>query len=287
MRHFDLLNALGLNIGLRIVDGAVLLTVSCPESNYLFAMSEWSKYGIHKGLFLWPILWLVTIWSVFALEASSGVDFGVYGLRPGNTSSLYGILTMPFLHGDLNHIVSNTISLFFVGVLIRYSFPSIFDRVWLFSMLLPAVGLWFIGRPNLHIGASAWLYALVAFVFFSGVLRIHLKLLAQSMLMAFLYGSFLWGVLPHDPTISYEGHLSGALVGFLLAVYFRKVEPISDLKNQEYPTAQEEVPWEDWKHPLDRTLDFQEVTSTSDTSLKPPRGPQFRYEDGSSPDELA
>lgn len=286
MRHFGLSNVPGPNIGLKIVDGAVLLTVSYFESNYLFAMSEWSKYGIHKGLFLWPILWLVAIWSVFTLESSSGVDLGSYGLRPGDYSSWYGILTMPFLHGDLNHIVSNTISLFFVGVLIRYSFPAIFDRVWLLSMVLPAVGLWIIGRPNLHIGASAWLYALVAFVFFSGVLRIHLKLLAQSLLMAFLYGSFLWGVLPHDPTISYEGHLSGALVGFLLAVYFRKTEPISDLKNAEYTSVEEEVTWEDWMHPFDRTLKFEEITNASDTSSKLPPRPQFRYEDGSSPDEL-
>ena len=43
---------------------------------------------------------------------------------------------------------------------------------------------------------KAWLYALVAFVFFSGVLRLHIRLLAQSMLMVFLYGSFVWGVYP-------------------------------------------------------------------------------------------
>ena len=250
-------------------------------------MSDWTKYGIHKGLFLWPALWVIVIWSVFALEWALQANFGQYGLLPGNTEHWYGVVLFPFLHGDLNHISSNTISLFFVGVLIRYSFPRIFDRVWFISMLLPGVGLWFIGRTNIHIGASAWLYALVAFVFFSGILRMHIKLLAQSMLMVFLYGSFLWGVLPHDPTISYEGHLSGAIVGFVLAVCFRKEEPIIELKNQEYHLDENDVSWEDWKHPLDRTLDFEEVTARADTSWKRPLRQQFRYEDGSSPDELA
>lgn len=287
MRHFVPPNVLGLDIGLSVVDGAVLLTVSCRESNYLFAMSDWSTYGIHKGLFLWPALWSIVIWSVFALEWALQTNFGVYGLLPGSTAQWYGVLLFPFLHGDLNHITSNTISLFFVGVLIRYSFPRIFDRVWLLSMLVPGIGLWFIGRANIHIGASAWLYALVAFVFFSGILRMHVKLLAQSMLMVFLYGSFLWGVLPHDPTISYEGHLSGAVVGFLLALYFRKEEPISELKNREYRFEESEVAWEDWKHPLDRTLDFEEITARVDTSSTRPPAQQFRYEDGSSPDELA
>ena len=249
-------------------------------------MSEWSKYGIHKGLFLWPGLWVLTAWLIFAFEHASGNSLSAYGLLPGNLGSWYGPLTFPWLHGDLNHITSNTISLFFVGALIRYSFPKVFDKVWVLSLLAPGIILWFIGRPNVHIGASAWLYALVAFVFFSGVLRLHLRLLAQSMLMVFLYGSFVWGVLPHDPSISYEGHMSGAVVGFLIAIWFRKIEPIESLKDQK-PILEEEVPWDDWKHPYERALDFEEVIPTLDTPSIRPQGQQFRYEDGSSPDELA
>jgi membrane associated rhomboid family serine protease len=186
----------------------------------------------------------------------------------------------------VNHIVSNTISLFFVGALIRYSFPKIFERVWFISLIAPGILLWFIGRPDVHIGASAWLYAMVAFVFFSGVLRLHVKLLAQSLLMVFLYGSFVWGVLPHDPTISYEGHLSGAIVGVMLAVFYRKLEPIESLRNEER-VEEEEVLWDDWKHPFERELDHEKISPASDTPLPRPQGPQFRYEDGSSPDELA
>ena len=249
-------------------------------------MSEWRKYGIHKGLFLWPGLWVFMAWSIFLFEQATGAHLGSYGMIPGELSQWYGPLTFPWLHSDVNHILSNTVSLFFVGALIRYSFPQKFDRIWLFGLLVPGVLLWFVGRPNIHIGASAWLYALVSFVFFSGLLRMHIRLLAQSMLMVFLYGSFVWGVLPHDPTISYEGHLSGALVGVLLALYYRKIEPIDSLKDEE-PDFGEEVPWEDWRGPLYQPFTYEVISPRSDKPLQQPQGPQFLYEDGSSPDELA
>ena len=102
-------------------------------------MSEWSKYGIHKGLFLWPGLWVLTAWLIFAFEHASGNSLSAYGLIPGNLGSWYGPLTFPWLHGDLNHITSNTISLFFVGALIRYSFPKVFDMVWAISLLAPGL----------------------------------------------------------------------------------------------------------------------------------------------------
>jgi membrane associated rhomboid family serine protease len=265
------------------VVGAVLQAVSLLESNYLFAMSGWSKYGIHKGLFLWPSIWVaVTVFS-FGLEHALNANFASLGLYPGQLSGAWHILTFPLVHGDFNHLFSNTISLFFVGTLLRYSFPKIFDRVWMLAFLLPGIGLWFIGRPNFHIGASAWLYALVSFIFFSGILRFHVKLLAQSMLMVFLYGSFVWGVLPHDPTISWEGHLSGAVAGLILALYYRQTEPIEALRDA--PIQHEEVAWEDWKDPMDREVDFEEVKGVQHRPSKPQSTQQFRYEDGSAPDE--
>ena len=248
-------------------------------------MSDWKKYGIHKGLFLWPILWVVLSWSVFVFERVTGYSLNKFGLLPGSSINWYGPLTFPWMHNDLNHITSNTISLFFVGILIRYSFPKVFDSVWVSSLIAPGILLWFVGRPSMHIGASAWLYSLVSFVFFCGVLRLQIRLLAQSMLMVFLYGSFFWGVLPHDPSISYEGHISGAIVGFILAILFRKVEPIEPLRNIQ-SIAEEDVQWDDWMHPFDRELIFEEINPNAGKLLQPPRDQRFRYEDGSSPDEL-
>ena len=128
MRHFDLLNVLGLNIGPKIVVEAVLQAVSLFESNYLFAMSGWSKYGIHKGLFLWPIIWVALTAFVFGLEQALQANFASLGLYPGQLSGVWHILTFPLIHGDFNHLFSNAISLFFVGTLLRYSHQRQLNR---------------------------------------------------------------------------------------------------------------------------------------------------------------
>ena len=76
-----------------------------------------------------------------------------------------------------------------------------------------------------HIGASGLIYGLAAFLFVSGVIRDNRLLLRVSLAVAFLYGGIVWWMLPIDDHVSWEGHLSGALVGGLLAVVFRKQGP--------------------------------------------------------------
>ena len=44
----------------------------------------------------------------------------------------------------------------------------------------------------------------------------------------FLYGSMIWGILPIEKTISWEGHLAGFLAGLLVAVFFKKEGPKRD-----------------------------------------------------------
>ena len=41
----------------------------------------------------------------------------------------------------------------------------------------------------------------------------------------FLYGSLVWGILPIDVKISFEGHLWGFVAGIILAIYYRKQGP--------------------------------------------------------------
>jgi membrane associated rhomboid family serine protease len=97
--------------------------------------------------------------------------------------------------------------------------------LWLVSGFLT----WSIGRESWHIGASGLVYALSFFLFFSGVFRKYIPLMAVSLLVVFLYGSTLWNMFPVaelvDPNVSWEGHLSGAVSGLACAVIFRKYGP--------------------------------------------------------------
>ena len=85
--------------------------------------------------------------------------------------------------------------------------------------------LWIIGRPSFHIGASGIIYALASFIFASGIFSKNPRLSALSLVVIFLYGSMIWGILPTNQPISWEGHLSGFFAGVIVALFFRDEVP--------------------------------------------------------------
>ena len=95
--------------------------------------------------------------------------------------------------------------------------------MWLF--FISGILLWGIGRPNYHIGASGIIYALATFLFTSGVIKKDTRLAAISLIIAFLYGSLIWGIFPSKVNISWEGHLSGLISGVTVAIFYRNEGP--------------------------------------------------------------
>ena len=92
-------------------------------------------------------------------------------------------------------------------------------------IILTGLLTWILGRPSYHIGASGIIYLLVSFIFFSGIVRKYYRLIALSLIVVFLYGSMIWYIFPMEERISWEGHLSGFLVGSVFAFIFRKKGP--------------------------------------------------------------
>jgi membrane associated rhomboid family serine protease len=161
------------------------------------------------------------LWAIFIVDNVFGLQLGRFGLRPHSIPGLVGVITAPLLHGNFPHILSNSIPLFISLTATLYLYPSAAMRVvpmiWMGSGLLA----WFIGRSSLHYGASGLIYGLLAYVFVSGILRRDMRSVSVSLLVGFLYGSMVWGVLPTRPHVSWEMHLSGAVLGVLLAIVFR------------------------------------------------------------------
>lgn len=69
------------------------------------------------------------------------------------------------------------------------------------------------------------IYALSTFFFFSGLIKGNRYLLAFSLLVVFLYGGLFWGLFPIEDAVSWEVHLSGAVVGLILAFALRRSGP--------------------------------------------------------------
>ncbi len=182
------------------------------------------KNKFRKSIF-YPFLFTGLIWIVHLIATLTGMNIISLGILPGKIAGLPGIIFSPFIHGSFDHLISNSIPLLFMGAGIFYFYPSAASPFFISSWLISGAGTWLIGRESWHIGASGLIYACAAFLFFSGIFRRDKRAVVLALLVTFLYGGFIWGVLPVDKGISWEGHLSGAFAGIILSFIFRKRDP--------------------------------------------------------------
>ena len=178
------------------------------------------------------------MWLVFLAEALSGTTFSEWGILPRSAKGLLGILTAPFVHADINHIASNTVPILVVGTGLFYFYPTLAWRVLLMINFFTGLWVWMAARASFHIGASGIVYGLVFFMFISGLIRGDKRLLAITLLVTFLYGSLVWGILPVDQSVSWESHLFGSVAGLLAALYYRKEGPVREKYSWELEEEQ-------------------------------------------------
>lgn len=187
--------------------------------------TEASYFKFYNGVIVYPLVFVLIIWSVFLIEIKFGIDFTQWGVRPRTVKGLRGIIASPFVHSGMTHLWHNTTPLLVLSAALFYFYRDISWKVLAWIVFLSGLGTWLIGRPSYHIGMSGVIYALVSFLFFKGIFAKHYRLIALSLLVVFLYGSLIWGTLPTREGISWEGHLSGFIAGGLLALRFRESVP--------------------------------------------------------------
>ena len=185
-----------------------------------FTQSKRAKSNFRLALKA-ALVFVGILWAIFILDAVFGLRLGRFGLRPGSIPGLVGVGAAPLLHGSFEHLLSNSMPMLISLTATLYLYPRsalrVIPMIWIGSGILA----WFIGRPSLHYGASGLIYGLLAYVFFSGILRRDMRSVSVSLLVGFLYGSMVWGVLPIRPHMSWEMHLTGAVMGVLLAFIYR------------------------------------------------------------------
>lgn len=189
-----------------------------PDPVYTASRRAGSNFLLAFRLVLGFVL---VMWSVFLFDQFLELGLIQYGLRPRESFGLLGLLTTPLLHYNLAHIGSNTLPLLIGGTMLLFLYPNASLRVMPALYFGTSLLAWIFARSSIHIGASGLIYGLLAFVFVSGVIRRDFRSIGAALLVWFLYGSMLWGVLPLGPNMSWELHVSGFLIGVLLAWLFR------------------------------------------------------------------
>jgi membrane associated rhomboid family serine protease len=108
--------------------------------------------------------------------------------------------------------------LLLLGSVLFFFYERIGGIVFFRCYFITNILVWaFSPRVSYHIGASGLIYGLAAFLIFFGVIRGDVLSLLISIGIFLIYGSIFYGILPTDPSVSWESHLAGALVGTVTA----------------------------------------------------------------------
>jgi membrane associated rhomboid family serine protease len=172
-----------------------------------------------------PVAFVFLLWVIKISEIIFNLDFTGFGILPGSFNGLPGILFAPLIHANIKHLFSNSIPLLFLGSGIIYFYRNSSYKVILIIYLGTGILDWIFARKAYHIGASGIIYGFVTFLFFSGIIRRDTRAIALALLVTFLYGSLIWGILPVDRSVSWESHLFGSIMGIFCAFLYKSSDP--------------------------------------------------------------
>ena len=177
-----------------------------------------------KKSFLIALTIVASIWVVFIVNQLVTIDFNHYGILPRSKSGIKGILFAPFLHLNFLHLMSNTIPLLVLTTVLFWMYEKVAVRVLVLSALMGGLLVWLFARTSIHIGASGVIFSLVGFLIASGIFRKKIKAILIGIVIFFLYGGIIWGILPTQQGVSWEGHLFGLISGVALAYIFKDTQ---------------------------------------------------------------
>ncbi|MCS4304454.1 rhomboid family intramembrane serine protease [Chryseobacterium pennae] len=231
------------------------------------------KNVISKRAVLYPLLMLSAMWFGFFLQMHGffGSCFGA--IIPLVPEGLLGIITSPLLHGNTEHIIGNSIPIAALMFLLFQFYPLVANKVFFIGWIATGLLVWILPPIDIMtgeymytctIGASGVVYVLAFFLFFSGVFKWNTKLLTISLLVVLYYGSLVWGMLPEElfynmqepSKISWQAHLSGAVVGSIIAFAFKNIGEKKKKFIWEFPnyySEKDDKLWQEYRenHPED------------------------------------
>jgi len=190
------------------VDGVSLPTSHAPRSRPLLAAQV-------------IVAFVALLYAVELVDTLMGHRLDEGGVRPREVDGLDGILFAPLLHYGWGHLVANTLPLLVFGFLILLAGVARWAAVTAVVWVVGGVGTWFAGQPHsIHLGASVLAFGWLVYLLLRGVFARDAAQVALGVILLLVYGGLLYGVLPGQPGISWQGHLFGALGGALAAYWF-------------------------------------------------------------------
>jgi membrane associated rhomboid family serine protease len=156
-----------------------------------------------------------------------------FGVWPRTAVGLWGILLAPFLHAGFAHLAANTLPFLILGWFVLLRRLQDFIAVTIIAGLVSGLGIWLAAPANtVHLGASGLIFGYFGFLLLRSYFERSLSSILWSILVLFLYGGMIWGVLPQQVGISWQSHLFG-FVGGGLAAYWLTQRKTAEKNGQE------------------------------------------------------
>ncbi|MEU5690273.1 rhomboid family intramembrane serine protease [Actinosynnema sp. NPDC020468] len=188
---------------------------AAPQAHRPDARRVWPAHPIASAAVVLGFVGLLYVVEAFDVLLNHSLDND--GVIPRDFSQWDNILWYPFLHADWAHLTSNAVPLLILGFLATSAGIKQFFQVTAVVWLTSGLGVWLVGSDGVHIGASGLVFGFLVFLLVRGLFNRSPLQIVVAVLVFAVYGAALWGVLPGQPGISWEGHLFGALGGLLAA----------------------------------------------------------------------
>ncbi|WP_328888505.1 rhomboid family intramembrane serine protease [Streptomyces sp. NBC_00316] len=167
--------------------------------------------------------WIALLWVLESIDMATGQALDTYGITPREPGELLDIVPSAFLHSGWEHVASNTLPLLVLGFVAALGGIRRFAAVALTVIVVSGLGVWLTAPPyTVTLGASGVVFGLFGYLLVRGFVDRRALDIVVGFVIAAIYGSLLWGVLPTDSGISWQAHLFGLIGGVGAAFAFRR-----------------------------------------------------------------
>jgi membrane associated rhomboid family serine protease len=169
------------------------------------------------------LAWVGLLWLIEALDVASSHSLDTFGIVPREIGELRDIIPAAFIHFGFDHVAANSVPLLVLGFIAALRGIGRFLGVAFVITLTSGFGVWLVAPAHTNTaGASGVVFGLFGYLLVRGFVDRRLLDIAVGLVIAALYGSILWGVLPTAQGVSWQGHLFGLIGGVAAAFLLRE-----------------------------------------------------------------
>ncbi|RMV76679.1 Rhomboid protein [Pseudomonas caricapapayae] len=154
--------------------------------------------------------------AVQVLNSVSGNSLVHFGIMPRSSTGLRGIVFAPFLHGSIQHLLSNLLPFIVLSWLVATE--GVRRYAWVVGLVCLVGGLlvWMFGRSTIHVGASGLIFGLWSYLLARAWYQRSIASLLLALMVLAGYGGLIFGFVP-VAGVSFESHIAGAVAGIGVA----------------------------------------------------------------------